>query len=371
MPSDKQHIVPRFYFRPFSADGRRLNLYNLQRNKKIVGAPLKGQCYRRGVYETPEFEKILSRHEARLAPVVARITATAALPSDLQDYFLLLQLVASLHLRPAAALEEMNAGIDLLLKDIFSRTGPYTRKELDLVQIKVNAGPMLAANVHRAGRALLDLTPVLVKAPDGTEWITSDHPLIAYNTYTEELPENQPGHGLVTRGIQLFLPLSPRLLCVLYDDAIYRPREQGDLLATTHQDVDSMNFLQAAYAQENLYFLNDSESDFLALHRRARDARTKRRAFVSRYARADQELEEDGTRSEIMHSGTTMPNLHLRLGFLSLRKSAARTPRDKRFGYRPQPPDPDEDMEAHRNADRLVGRRYALLHATHRNLLDP
>lgn len=371
MSSDKQHIVPRFYFRPFSADGRRLNLYNLQRNKKIIGASLKGQCYRRGVYGTPEFEKILAKHEDRLAPVIATITDTAALPSVLQDYFLLLQFVASLHLRPAAALEEMNAGIDLLLKDIFSRTGPYTRKELDLVQIRVNAGPMLAANIHRAGRALLDVTPVLVAAPKGTEWITSDHPLVAYNTYTEELPEDQPGHGLVTRGIQLFLPLSPSLLLVLYDEAIYRPRQQGDLLAATPQDLDSLNYLQAVYAQENLYFLTGSRSDFLALHRRARGARTKRRAFVSRYGRADQELEEDGRRSEIMHSGTTMPNLRLRLDFLSLRKSAARTPLDQRFGYRSQPPDPDEDMEAHRNADRLVGRRYAHLHATYRDLLDP
>lgn len=371
MSSDKQHIVPRFYFRPFSADGRRLNLYNLQRNKKIIGASLKGQCYRRGVYGTPEFEKILAKHEDRLAPVIATITATAALPSVLQDYFLLLQFVASLHLRPAAALEEMNAGIDLLIKDIFSRTGPYTRKELDLVQIRANAGPILAANVHRAGRALLDLTPVLVKAPAGAEWITSDHPLIAYNTYTEDLPESQPGHGLVTRGVQLFLPLSPNLLLVLYDDAIYRQRERGDLLTSSLEDVASMNFLQVVYAQENLYFLTDGQTDLLALHRRARRPRTKRRAFVSRYARADQVLEEDGTRSEIMHSGTTMPNLHLRLGFLSLRKNAARTPLDRRFGHRPQPPDPDEDLEAHRTADRLVGRRYALEHATHRDLLSP
>lgn len=371
MSSQKQHVVPRFYLRHFSPDGKQLNVYNLQRNKTILGASLKGQCYRRGVYgDTPDVEKALAKHETILAPIVAAIVNTTALPSRLVDYFYLLQFVSSLHLRPGAAIDEMNTSLDMLVKDLMSRTSPYTKEDLDLVRVRANnAGPMLASQIHRAGRALLDLKPALVMAPDKTEWITSDHPLIAYNTYTEELPETQPGHGFMTIGLQLFLPLSPRVLLLLFDGTIYRQRDANTLQTATPADTNALNLLQAAYAQENLYFLSDGLTPFLELRRRATDARAKRSAFVSQFTRADQALEEDGTRSEVMRWGTVMPNLHLRLSFLSPRKTAARVPLTDRFGYRPQPPDPDEPPEDPRVSE-LAGRRYALRTTTHRKLLD-
>lgn len=371
MSSPKQHVVPQFYLRHFSVDGRQLNVYSLLHHRTTLGASLKGQCYRRGVYgKTPELETALGKHENILAPIVAAIGNTHTLPSRLKDYFYLLQFVGSLHLRPAAALDEMNTAIDMLVKDLASRTTPYTKKELDLVRVHVNAGPMLAGQIHRAGRALIDLTPALVIAPDGSEWITSDHPLIAYNTYTEELPETQPGHDLMTIGLQLFLPLSPRILLVLFDDTIYRCRDAKNLVTATPADIDALNLLQAVYAQENLYFLSDGLTPFLDLCRRAKEARAKRSAFLSRFARADQALEKGGTRSEILHWGTVMPNLHLRLSFLRLRKAAENVPLKDRFGYRPQPPDPDEPPEDPR-LDDLAGRRYAPGTTIHRKLLDP
>lgn len=42
----KQHFVPRFYLRKFSADGRSVNIWNLTNEKRIQGANLKNQCYK-------------------------------------------------------------------------------------------------------------------------------------------------------------------------------------------------------------------------------------------------------------------------------------------------------------------------------------
>lgn len=365
--SDKQHVVPQFYLRRFSADGKRLNVYNLKRNKSFLGASLKGQCYGRNVYgEGPELEKLLAQMEGDFARVTGVIVDSRALPSNLPDHFHLLRFLASQHVRPMGAIDEMNASLDLQMKYILKKQamGKYSDEDFDLVRISVtNPGAALISAMPKCARAMLDLGMMLVVPPAAREFITSDHPLILYNAYCEIPPVGRlGGNGVVCIGAQLFMPLSPRLLLVLYDGKIYTTRRPGDLHTATERDVDTINFLQAVFAKENVYYLTDGLTPLLDLSRRARPFRGERKVKLQVFSETPETHQENGRHSDLIFWQTTMPNLRLSLDLLRVRKAAARVTNEERHGERPIPPDPEEAEKlwlANRAADRLMGKRFA------------
>jgi hypothetical protein len=376
--SDKQHVVPRFYLRRFSADGKQLNVYNLKRNKSFPGASLKGQCYGRNVYgEGPALEKLLAQMEGDFARVTGAIVETNALPLNLPDHFHLLHFLASQHVRPMGAIDEMNASLDLQMKYILKKQGmsKYSDEEMDLVRINLtNPGAALISAMPKCARAMLDLGMILVIPPASREFITSDHPFILYNTYCEIPPVTRlGGNGVVCIGAQLFMPLSPRLLLALYDGKIYTTRDQGELHTATERDVDTINFLQAVFAKENLYYLTDGLTPLLDLSRRARPFRGERKVKLQVFTETPETHEENGRHSDLVFWQTTMPNLKLSLDLLRVRKAAALVTNEERHRERPIPPEPEEAekmWKANRAADRLMGKRFVPVGTKTRALVD-
>lgn len=365
--SDKQHVVPKFYLRRFSANGKQLNVYNLKRSCLIVGASLRDQCYGRNVYGNgPEIEKdLLSRLEAEFARVTTQIITTSALPNSLADHVQLLRFLASQHVRPQGAIDEINAELDLLMKYLIKKTTDrFSDEDLSRVRLQVtNPGTVLLGALPKCVRGMLDLGMTLVVPAASREFVTSDRPLILYNTYAEVPPTGRmAGNGVASIGAQFFLPLSPRLLLVLYDGKIYATRQQGELHTATERDVDTINGLQAVFASENLYYLAESAASLLDLSRRARPFRGLRKAQLRTFSETPETREKGGRYSDLVFWQTTMPNLHLSLDLMRVRKAAARVPNEERHGIRDVPLDPEEaeaDRQANRAADRLLGKRFA------------
>jgi hypothetical protein len=65
--------------------------------------------------------------------------------------------------------------------------------------------------------------------------------------------------GVASKGLQIFLPLSPNYLLVFYDSVIYKIGEKKKLIVdiTDIKDVKQLNDLQWLNSLENIYFHRD------------------------------------------------------------------------------------------------------------------
>jgi hypothetical protein len=68
----------------------------------------------------------------------------------------------------------------------------------------------------------LDLRWKLLQNKTDLPFITSDHPAVRYNQFLEPRIRSGSNTGLVARGLQMFLPLSPKHVLVLFDSETYK-----------------------------------------------------------------------------------------------------------------------------------------------------
>ncbi|MCY1236246.1 hypothetical protein D9M72_488920 [compost metagenome] len=157
--------------------------------------------------------------------------------------------------RMDAALGELTAGADL------AEEMPSFR----------DVDPLLLS-VHlsiKAYKTLADLEARLLMAPPACEFITSDMPVVFYNqlfAYRPRADAASPGW----LGFQLFFPIAPRLTLMLFDPHVYsvapHSPNKGFIQLTSSRDVDQLNGLQIASAEENVYF-HDRSMGVERLHR--------------------------------------------------------------------------------------------------------
>ena len=125
------------------------------------------------------------------------------------------------------------------------------------------------------------------------------------------------------RGLQIFLPLSPGHLLVLYDGNIYDHVKSHKL---TESDIDTINVFQILYAETNVYF-----SDW-QLKDRLKDLALENGEYRSTDATVLEEFESDDEENDsLLHFYAETPNLGLNLSFLQIKKRAKRVSLGKRI----------------------------------------
>lgn len=89
-------------------------------------------------------------------------------------------------------------------------------------------------------------------------FILSDDPVVRVNQFAECHPKFRRYEGitgLAAKGLQIFLPLSATVCCVLYDANTYRCGGDQRVCRLGIQDIRTLNILQARHAFECVYFL--------------------------------------------------------------------------------------------------------------------
>jgi hypothetical protein len=161
------------------------------------------------------------------------------------------------------------------------------------------------------------------------EFITSDNPVIAHNQYCEGITY-QGVLGWDCAGIQIFLPISPRYLLLLYDTKIYALDTKHGRRTSSIVDVAeirTMNAFQIVTARENIYFHDAGMAALLLdqLRRLASRRRRKRNITVQSHPIAA----DDGT-SELVHQFECMVPLKLSLSSIRIKRSMRRISLDRR-----------------------------------------
>lgn len=250
-----QHFVPRCYLRPFTINGEdaAINLYNIDSQKFISGAPVKNQCSGNYFYGKDDvLEKAIQSVESAYGSTLREICKHGYFLTeshkDVLRIFWLFQ-----YLRTEAAAKraaEMSNGIGI----IAGVDNPdFNLKIKDAVTIAMQ---LFADEM----RIIDDLKICLVKNKSKIPFITSDDPAVLTNKWwLSDSRTKGDSFGLNSAGNLILLPLTPNLLCIGYDGNVYNiSHNSGMVDAKSERDVALFNQHQILNCRANL-FIHDSK----------------------------------------------------------------------------------------------------------------
>lgn len=256
MPANKsQHFVPRCYLRAFCADdnGAAINLFNMARERFIESAPAKGQCARPYFYgRDGALERALQEPEGEYADIMRRVVGNinSLTPADIQRLhtFMLLQ-----SYRSAAWIEGEMRLAEAERAMVADDATPELLERLSMsheiaLRLAFNAfSNSVKGTAHLETRLILNRTRV--------SFFTSDDPVVYTNRFHLQ-KDVLGGAGLGSPGAMLLMPLTPQLLLLSFDPAIYHLEKRlGEVgIIDRVSDVSAFNELQAVRGNANLYF---------------------------------------------------------------------------------------------------------------------
>lgn len=230
MSKRRQHFVPKFYLRRWETAPQRVNLFHLASSKAIREASLRDQCYAHRFYGGDEsLEDELAAFEGAAAPALRRVIDDGNPPKrGSEDHAVLLAFVALQTLRTSSARENIKDSYRKMDEQIFGDQEPAPSAAVQKFS-PVSEGEALALLfkiLPKYVQALADLHLHVASSTSKNQLITSDNPVFRYNSYCRGI-RYWGSLGGISRGLQVFLPLSPRILLLLYDRWVYRPTRRG------------------------------------------------------------------------------------------------------------------------------------------------
>ena len=319
MPTRQHHYVPRFYLRRFKSRCRRINLHNIERGLTIVDASIKNECAKPNYYRSDQIEGALAELEGRAAvTITAMCDGESEYDLDTLHQFIAIQLLRtpSHTMRTAMAQTKFQELLGWETADSESMRGDLFNaiETTDLPVFNLGRSNILA-------EAMRGLKSIVVETAADT-FITSDNPVFKYNQYLQEIQDHGIT-GLQQAGIQVFLPLSPRHILVMYDRNVY---DYVKKQSPTETDVEALNGLQVISASNNLYFSDVGQScDVEKLTSTYAQFRQSDPVLLDEYS-----SDQDSQHSLVVTFENT-PNISLNLSFLRVKRRADRLSISKRL----------------------------------------
>lgn len=324
----KQHYVPQFYLRNFALKPavKAVSLFRLPKGPFVAVAPIRTQAYEDNFYMSQEFEAALGSVESTAAEIIGAIVERGVIPARYSaEHFWLSLFVVIQRFRTQYAAAEVNEMADKLAKNLLQHEEKL-KGHLDEIRIGVQNAPTLAASLATLVHAMIwDLRYKVLENCTQQPFITSDHPVTFYNQFLENRVRAVTITGVTSKGLEMFMPLSPRYLIVFYDADVYRVGGKrlapGVVRLRGEADVLALNVMQAANAEQCIYF-NDtlrvsSRSEIVRLANKCRlDEKTMLQEFKGG-------TDADGRKGSLVIQGRIDLRIGLKLTFISLNKMAA------------------------------------------------
>ena len=268
MPEKKrQHTVPQFYLRLFSPDDRRktIDLYHVPSSRFVRGASIRNQAYSDYFYgKDLSNEEALHKIEQGVAPTIKAIIESETLPDQKsKQYNSLLFFILLLKARTEAAAEEVDEIADATAKMLLSQD-PRIQEDLTKYRIRSkNPSAVSLGIMATAVPLVVDLKCCLLINRRNRVFLTSDNPVACYNRLMEIKNPPVSCSSLPCKGLQMFVPLSPRHQLLFFDPAVYVLDGKNDPIYIMRKDSDikTVNRLQYLLAHEHLYFGSETKEE--------------------------------------------------------------------------------------------------------------
>ena len=318
-----QHFVPQFYLRFFQSAPKRIHLYDLSKRESRKDVGIKGQCYKRYFYgKNNEIEDALSELEGTSAKILQGIADARKIPRrGSQEYHAMLAFVCLQYLRTQ---KKARASRQLFHKLLGRAEIEPDSDFLDQLELIKSSLSMIPASFIQ----ISDLKPHLLVSRSET-FITSDSPVYTYNQYCEGI-RHRGTTGLASRGLQIFVPISPSLLLVLYDGSTYKIRRLTDRwlhrsVIDDVTDIDQLNLTQMLSAERNVYFSNWGQ-----LHDIERRVPNFEKMEVKDLQTVREYQQDNNPNRALLHMFEQMVDMSLDLSFMTIKNRANQIPLYKR-----------------------------------------
>jgi hypothetical protein len=169
---------------------------------------------------------------------------------------------------------------------------------------------------------LADLVPTILVNKTEKDFIFSDNPVIFYNSFFNYADDLDMTY-LFSPGLQIFTPLSTKIMLMLYDSKFYDPKDislfndvqglpTGVISIMNEHDINALNTLQLLNCEKSIYFIDSNQSTYIEGLHSALDVSAKSSTFGSRtYISKDESSELDKELSEFYIKGGGKYQLYL------------------------------------------------------------
>lgn len=262
-----QHYLPKFYLRHFSYNGNKkeIGIYNYRKKFYFKNAPLRTQGSKAFFYgEDGKIENALSEIERILAKEIHEIVKSRKVPQHNSDgHRILLQFVALTFLRNPIAIGRIRDSVKAVNGKILEMA-PKTKAESLIPEVAHEKAIALSLScVNEIVNIISDLDYKILLNNTNTKFISSDLPVVRYNQFLEYKKWDHGRIGYASRGLQIFIPLSPELVLMFFDNKIYKvgDKKHKILEIKNEKDIDKLNQLQYLNSSETLFF-NENTTKF-------------------------------------------------------------------------------------------------------------
>jgi len=253
-----QHFVPKVLFKPFTknCEGKSVCLLNLQTRSATELASVRGQCSKNFFYgNNPKLENAIRYMEGCYGILREKIVRHDLHFGERDLHAILKRFILFQSLRTNAALRRSKMAItespfgEALGKDSIP-------ENIDIISL------MMQGFIDVMG-ILDDLRIVLIENFTRRDFIMSDNPSIITNRWHLQR-QGMSNFGLGSAGAMAFLPISPRIVAMLYDDGVYSVARSGLWIKTSKErDVLAVNEHQFLQCDKTVYFSSWDEVELI------------------------------------------------------------------------------------------------------------
>lgn len=329
MPDNKNHhYVPQFYLKNFSFENNsaQIGVFNTESTVYRQAVPIRSQASADYYYgKNNEIEKWLSENENRIAKSFKNILETNGNEilqvKELKDLKSFIVLTEKRNPVRIDWLKKYGSDLEPIIKKI----APETDFEKFLPNLSHDASLKISlGNIEEMVRLIEDLDFVLFLNKTSIPYITSDYPVIQYNQFLEKHDYYRGKGGYATLGLQMFLPLSPKLLLLLYDKSTYNVGSKNDRYIDIRNsfEINQINLLQILNCSSLIFFNHETDEEYLRkIHNKSKKYQ-KAHNQVSEIA--GKRIDENGLERYLIHTQEITLDINLRLDQIKIKPKAKR-----------------------------------------------
>jgi len=246
-----QHFVPRCYLKEFTngSGGKTINLFNIDRKIIISNTPVKKQCSKDYFYGNDQtLENAIQFLERAYASTLRELLTSMSQALNNNQQFILKRFLLFQYLRTEAA-SKRAIEVSISMNEVTGNSGHYFNLEIK------NAVLMAIRDFAENMSLIDDLKICIVQNKTDFPFITSDDPVVLSNKWhLNDARTKLRSFGLRTSGTLLFLPLTPKLMCLAYDGDVYHVAHKNcwtSILDMNH--VKAFNEQQILNCRANLF----------------------------------------------------------------------------------------------------------------------
>lgn len=264
-----QHYVPQFYQRYFSIDNKNIGAYVISCGKNILSAPIKNQSSGDYFYsENMEIEHALGGMERLAKGVIDKIIANPKGHLTKEEQYTLYSFTMMQEGRTLAHVNLIQEHADTVLSNLMKKQIELLRNNGNAAEVEGITDEVLdrcSFNLKQPGMFALGTQAQLINTCIDLKYkvlinntkipfITSNNPAAIYDQFMERMG-NQV-YALGSRGLQIYLPLTPTLGVMFYDSKCYKlgDRKKTYVEISNDKDIKELNKLTASNAENIIYY---------------------------------------------------------------------------------------------------------------------